>query len=32
MLQKGGAVGGRWDGVGMLEDGGGIICDDEEEV
>ena len=32
MLQKGGDVDGRGDGVGMLEDGSGIICFDKEVV
>jgi len=32
VLWKGRDVDGRGDGVGMLEDGGGIICDDKEVV
>jgi len=32
VLPKGGDVGGRWDGVATLEDGGGIICYDKEVV
>jgi len=32
VLQKGGDMDGRRDGVGILEDGGGIICYDKEVV
>jgi len=32
VLQKGGDMGGRRDGVGMLEDGDSIICYDKEVV
>jgi len=32
VLQKGGDMDGRRDGVGMLEDGSGIICYDKEVV
>ena len=32
MLPKGGDVDGRGDGVGILEDGGGINVDDKEVV
>jgi len=32
VLWNGRDVGGRGDGVGMLEDGGGIICHDEKVV
>ena len=32
VLRKGGEVDGCGDGVGMLEDGGGIQCSEEEEV
>jgi len=32
VLRKGGDVDGRGDAIGMLEDGGGIICYDKEVV